>query len=388
MNLRILSLESQRRLTLDIEERIDLVARNAEEVVTQEELRSLLETTTRPKAYWGFECSGFMHVGMGLICGSKIKDMVKAGFDFTIFLADWHSWINNKLGGIMENIRTSGEYFKHCFEALGVASEKTRVLWASEKTRVLWASDIVDDSKYWEKVIRVAKASSLLRTRRALTIMGREMDLADIETAWVFYPCMQAADIFQMDLDAAAGGMDQRKAHMLARDIAEKMGWKKPVCVHTPLLLGLQKPELEEAGHRRFDEDTRLSWLISSKMSKSKPESCIFVHDTPESIRSKIRDAYCPPKREEENPVLEHVRYIVFPTLGKLEVPRLRKYGGPLTFEDYESLRDSYAKGEIHPLDLKNGVAEALVQILEPVREHFKRSPEPLRKMERIETTK
>ncbi len=364
---------------MDLEEQIGLIVRNTEEIVTREELHNLLETTSRPKAYWGFECSGFMHVGMGLICGSKIKDMVKAGFDFTIFLADWHSWINNKLGGIMENIRTSGEYFKHCFEALGVASDKTRIL---------WASDIVDDSEYWEKVIRVAKASSLLRTRRALTIMGREMDLADVETAWVFYPCMQAADIFQMDLDVAAGGMDQRKAHMLARDMAEKMGWKKPVCVHTPLLLGLQKPEFEEAEGKRFDEDARLSWLISSKMSKSKPESCIFVHDTPKAIRSKMRDAYCPPRQEEENPVLEHARYIVLPTLGNLEIPRPSKYGGPLTFRDYESLRNSYTKGEIHPLDLKNGVAEAIAKILKPVREHFKRNPEPLEKMSRIEASR
>jgi len=363
---------------LDLEKRVDLVLRNTEEIVTREELRSLLETKSSPKAYWGFECSGFMHVGIGLIPGAKIRDMVEAGFDFTIFLADWHSWINNKLGGKMENIRACGDYFKHCFEALGVASDKTRVI---------WASDIARDIDYWEKVIRIAKSSSLLRVRRALTIMGREMDLSDIETAWVFYPCMQAADIFQLNLDVAAGGMDQRKAHMLARDAAEKLGWRKPVCIHTPLLLGLLKPELTET-EKAFDEDAVLSQQISSKMSKSRPESCIFVHDSPESIHEKMRAAYCPPKQEDGNPVLEHARYIVFPHLGVLEVPRASKYGGPLTFENYESLRQAYIKGEVHPLDLKNGVADALVEILKPVREHFKRNPEPLEKMKGIEATR
>ncbi|MCW4027437.1 MAG: tyrosine--tRNA ligase [Candidatus Bathyarchaeota archaeon] len=364
---------------MDLEERIDLVLRTMEEVVTREEMRLLLETTSRPNAYWGFECSGFLHVGIGLIPGLKIKDMVKAGFDFTIFLADWHSWINDKLGGVMENIRSCGEYFKHCFEALGVASDKTRFLWASDITR---------DVGYWEKVIRIAKASSLLRSRRALTIMGREMDMADIQTAWIFYPCMQAADIFHMGLDVACAGIDQRKAHMLARDAAGKLGLKKPVCLHTHLLLGLQTPELTEAGEQRFDEDATLSRRISSKMSKSKPESCVFVHDSPEQIRSKIRNAYCPPKREEENPILEHARYIVFPSLGSLEVPRPSKYGGPLAFENYEVLRESYVKGQIHPLDLKNGIAEALVEILKPVREHFQRNPEPLERMRKIETTR
>lgn len=363
---------------MDVEERVDLVLRNTEEVVTRDELRKLLETKRRPKAYWGFECSGLMHVGIGLIPGAKIRDMVEAGFDFTIFLADWHSWINNKLGGVMENIRASGEYFKHCFEALGVASEKTRVV---------WAADIVNKVKYWEKTIEVAKASSLLRTRRALTIMGREMDLADIETAWVFYPCMQSADIFEMDLDVAAAGMDQRKAHMLARDVAEKRGWTKPICVHTPLLLGLLKPETGETG-KSFDEDAALSRKIRSKMSKSKPESCIFVHDTPEAIRQKMGNAYCPPKTEEGNPVLEHARFIVFPHLGALEIRRPAKYGGPMTFEDYEAIKTAYVKGEVHPLDLKNGVAEALVEILEPVREHFRKCPEPLEKMKKITVTR
>jgi tyrosyl-tRNA synthetase len=364
---------------LDLEERIDIILRNTEEVVTREELRSLLETATKPKAYWGFECSGFMHVGIGLIPGSKIKDMVKAGFEFTIFLADWHSWINNKLGGVMENIRACGEYFKHCFEALGAASDKTRFV---------WASDIAKDVEYWEKVVRIAKSSSLLRVRRALTIMGREMGLSDIETAWIFYPCMQAADIFHMDVDVAAGGMDQRKAHMLARDTAEKLGWKKPVCIHTPLLLGLQKSESTESAETRFDEDATLSRRISSKMSKSEPESCIFVHDTPEAIRSKIRNAYCPPKQEKRNPVMEHARYVVFPELKTLEVPRASKYGGPLTFEDYGALKQLYLRGEVHPLDLKNGVAEALVEILKPVREHFERNSEPLEKMKKIEATR
>ncbi len=364
---------------MDIEERLSLVKRNTEEVVTDAELRDLLETTSRPKAYWGFECSGFMHIGIGLMPGSKMKDMVKAGFEFTIFLADWHSWINNKLGGKMENIRACGEYFQHCFKALGVASDSTHFI---------WTSDIAKDIEYWKKVIRIAKASSLRRVRRALTIMGREMDLSDVETAWVFYPCMQAADIFHMELDVACGGIDQRKAHMLARDFAEKAGWKKPICVHTPLLLGLQEPEKAESAEAHFDEDATLSRLITSKMSKSKPESCIFVHDAPDAIRAKMKAAYCPPKQDEANPVLEHARFIVFPEIGRLEVPRPSKYGGPVVFESYESLRGAYVKGEIHPLDLKNGVAEALVKILEPVREHFERNPEPLEKMKAIEATR
>ena len=311
-----------------------------------------------------------------MVPGSKIKDMIKAGFEFVIFLADWHSWINNKLGGDMENIRTCGEYFRECFTALGIPPDKVQYL---------WTSDIAKDIEYWEKVIRIAKTASLQRIWRALPIMGREMSLKDVETAWVYYPCMQAADIFQMELDVACAGIDQRKAHMLARDAAEKLNWRKPVCVHTPLLMGLQGPEISE---RRFDEDAKINLQISSKMSKSVPASCIFVHDSPEDIKKKIRAAYCPPKQVEANPIVELARHIVFAERGCLEIPRPTEYGGPETFESYEELERAYVEGKIHPLDLKNGVAEALTDILKPVRDYFSSHPKNLERMMEMEITR
>jgi len=317
-----------------------------------------------------------MHIGMGLVCGSKIKDMVKAGFDFVIFLADWHSWINNKLGGDMERIRLCGEYFKHCFTSLGIKPESVHYL---------WASDITNHMGYWEKVVRVAKSVSLQRTWRALPIMGREMSLTDMETAWVYYPCMQAADIFHMKLDVACAGMDQRKAHMLARDAAEKLGWKKPVCIHTHLLMGLQKPETAK---RQFDENADINLQISSKMSKSIPRTCIYIHDTPKDIAMKVRAAYCPPKQVRENPVLDLARYVIFAEKEDLKIPRLPKYGGPETFESYGELEKAYVNGRLHPLDLKDGAAESLIEILEPVREYFHRHPQTLKKMMEIEITR
>ena len=183
-----------------------------------------------PRAYWGFEASGPMHIGMGLVCGKKILEMVEAGFDYTIFLADWHSWINNKLGGVMENIHLCGEYFKQCFSAIGIAPEKVTYL---------WASDLAAEREYWEKVVRIAKSVNVSRIWRALPIMGRGMESKDLEAASTFYPCMQAADIFELQLDVACAGMDQRKAHVLARDVAEKLEWQKPTSVHTHLLMGL-----------------------------------------------------------------------------------------------------------------------------------------------------
>jgi len=361
---------------LDLEKRLDLVTRNTEEIITSDEMRDMLETQTKPRAYWGFESSGLMHIGIGIVCGSKIKDMVNAGFDFTIFLADWHSWINNKLGGDMKNIRVCGEYFKDCFTGYGIRPESVRYV---------WAADLAKDIEYWEKVIRIAKSASLQRTWRALPIMGRETSLTDMETAWVYYPCMQAADIFQMRLQAACASIDQRKAHMLARDAAEKLGWRKPVCVHTPLLVGLQGLKKSE---KQFDENAEVNLRIGSKMSKSVPEGCIFMHDSPEDIKTKIRAAFCPPKQAEGNPVMEIAKLIIFVEIASLTIPRAPKYGGRETFDSYVELEKAYVKGKVHPLDLKEGVADALIEILSPVREYFRKHPRNLEQMKQIEVTR
>jgi tyrosyl-tRNA synthetase len=361
---------------LDLEEKLALVMRNTQEVVMKEELRSILETVKTPKAYWGFESSGLMHLGLGLVCSGKIKDMINAGFHFIIFLADWHSWINDKLGGKMENIHTCGEYFKECFTALGLPPDKVEYR---------WTSDLAKGIDYWEKVIRTAKTATLQRILRALPIMGREMSLSDMETAWVYYPCMQAADIFQMQLDVACAGIDQRKAHMLARDVAEKLRWKKPSCVHVPLLTGLQGPSKSA---KEFDENKAINLEISSKMSKSIPEFCIFVHDSPEQIRAKVKNAYCPAKQVEANPVLELARYAVFTNQNDLTIERPVKYGSSQVFHDFAELEKAFEEGKIHPLDLKNSVSEALASILKPVREHFQKKPDLLEEMLKIEVTR
>jgi tyrosyl-tRNA synthetase len=217
--------------------------------------------------------------------------------------------------------------------------------------------------------------------------MGRQLGQEDIDAASIFYPCMQAADIFQLDLDVACSGIDQRKAHMLARDVADKIGSKKPICLHTPLLRGLTISD-EKKNKEIYDEDSRLSYQIMSKMSKSIPGSAIYVHDSPMDVKKKILNAYCPSKQVEENPIIEIIRFIIFPENKKINIIRPNKYGGPIVFSRIDEMIESYRKGLIHPLDLKNSVAEILIEILKGVREHFAKNPNSLNAMKKIEITR
>jgi tyrosyl-tRNA synthetase len=355
---------------------MELVTRGTEEVVTREELQSLLETKAKPRGYWGFELSGFLHLGTGLVCGNKIKDFIEAGFDFVMLLADTHSFINNKLGGKWENIKIAADYFKHSFTALGIDPSKARYVRASE---------IMNRFDYWFKAIQVAKSSTVNRMIRALPIMGRGITSEDVEAAFLWYPALQAADIFDLDLHVAAAGIDQRKAHMLARDMGEKLGWRPPICVHTPLLPGLT----ETKQRMEYDEDAKLSARIAGKMSKSIPQSTVTIHDSPEEIREKLRGAFCLPKQVEGNPVTEIARLIVFrDEKTRLEIKRPAKYGGPLELQSYDELEKAYLEGKIHPLDLKQAIAEALVEILKPVRDYFAKNPEPLSAMSKIVVTR
>ncbi len=352
---------------MDVEQRMALVTRNAEEIVSADELKALLQSKEEPTAYIGFEPSGLVHLGWALVT-SKIRDLTDAGFKVIIFWADWHAYINDKLGGDLDKIRTCARYMEDCFVALGVSRDKVEFK---------YASDIVGDPDYWEMVINVGKANTLARIKRAMTIMGRSEDEAEVDSSKVLYPLMQTADIFYMKVDVAYAGMDQRRIHMLARDVADKLGEKKPIALHTPLLPGLD-------GGNRMDP-------AAAKMSKSKPDSSINIHDGDDAIKSKLKKAFCPPEKEkeEENPVLLLCKYIVFPRLGRMDIVRPEKFGGNVSFADYGELSEAYFSGKLFPLDLKNGVADSLGKVLEPVRAYFAEHPDNYEAMKAVfETSK
>jgi tyrosyl-tRNA synthetase len=177
---------------------------------------------------------------------------------------------------------------------------------------------------------------------------------------------MQAVDIKEIGADMPHGGMDQRKAHVLAREIYPKMGWKKPIAIHHHLLMGIAEP-------MKLETNDKLEQVIASKMSKSKPWTAIFIHNTEEQVKEKLQKAWCPERQAEMNPVLEIVKYVIFHEKKTFEIERDVKFGGSLEFNEYEKLEEAYKKGKIHPQDLKQNVAREVSKIIEPLRKHFEK---------------
>ncbi|GAB4326270.1 MAG: tyrosine--tRNA ligase [Promethearchaeota archaeon] len=367
-------------MSMDVEERFDLITRDLEETLTEDDLRALLNSGAPVKHYIGFEISGKVHLGTGLMCMSKVKDFMDAGVDCTVFLADWHTWINDKLGGDREVIRSVAEgYFKEALKASLAALGGN-----PEKLKFVLGSDLYHHNDlYWETVIDVSKHVTLKRALRSITIMGRKQG-EGVDFAKLIYPSMQVADIFIQGVNLAHAGSDQRKAQVVAREVAQKLkssplldskGNKaKPVAVHHHLLLGLKAPPTWPVPRDGMQE----LWS-EMKMSKSVPDSAVFVHDDPEEVRRKIRAAFCPAGEADFNPVLDWAKYLVFRRDRTLEVKRPAKYGGDVQFESYDELERAFVGGKLHPLDLKKAVAEAIVEILAPIHEAF--SKPPLREM-------
>jgi len=333
---------------LDITEKVDLIAKPpTEEIVTREELIELFKTNSHPKHYIGFEISGFLHLGSLISTGFKINDFIKAGVKCKVFLADWHTLINDKLSGDWETISKVSKYYADAFKLVCPDAE------------ILLGSDLYDSRKeYWFEFVKFAKHVSLARTIRTLTIMGRSEDEEKIDLAKLLYPPMQAVDIHSMDLDIVHSGMDQRKIHMLVREIFPKMKWKVPVAVHQRLIPGLSEPS-----------DSASEKKVLGKMSKSDPNSGIFIHDSDDEIKSKIKKAWCEEGNSENNPLLEISKHVIYHEFDEMKIERPEKFGGNVSYYNYSDLESDFAQKKLHPSDLKQSVADYLIKIISPVRD-------------------
>ncbi len=314
-------------------DRLSLVTRNVDEVVTLEELKKLLDDKPHPTVYVGYEPSGNIHLGH-MITANKLIDCQNAGFKVTVLLADLHAYLNRK--GTMAEIEKIADYNKRCFIALGLSEENTRFVLGS--TYQLSA-------EYEMSMLRMACDTTLNRARRSMDEVSR--DAEDPHVSQMIYPLMQAMDIASLDVDVAMGGIDQRKIHMIAREELPALGYRSPVCLHTPILLGLD----------------------GTKMSSSKGNS-IGVDEPAEAVAKKIEKAFCPLGVVENNPVLDIFRYHIFVRYPAVTLERPEKHGGNLDYTGYDALKDDFAAKKIHPLDLKKAAAKYMNQILEPVRKN------------------
>ncbi|EJN59782.1 tyrosine--tRNA ligase [Halogranum rubrum] len=321
------------------------ITRNVSEVVTEDEVRALAESPDRKRAYVGYEPSGVLHIGH-MLTATKLMELQDAGMDVTVLLADVHAYLNDK--GSFEEIRETAERMKAQFLAYGLDEEQTEFVLGSE---------FQFDREYILDLHALELNTTLSRAERAMAeIKGGD----SVKVSQAVYPLMQALDIVYLDVDLAIGGMEQRKVHMLARDVLPAIDEDAPTCMHTPLIADLSSG--------------------AGKMSSS-TGTTISMEDSTKDIEEKVNAAFCPPTAnpdpaddgtERENPVLQIFEYHVFPRFEQVVVERPEKYGGNLTYDDYASLEAELESGELHPMDAKTALASYLDELIAPGREKIR----------------
>jgi tyrosyl-tRNA synthetase len=319
---------------LSNEEKMELIKRNTQEIIGEDELKALISEKKNPVVYCGYEPNGPMHLGH-FVTITKLMDLERAGFKVKILLADIHAMLNRK--GNEEAINKEVEMWRKTIKAIGIKAE------------VVLGSDFQFSKEYQFDVMRLSQHSTINRGLRSMQEIARDVENATISQLW--YPLMQAADIKHLKVDVALGGLEQRKVHMIAKDNSKILDYDF-VVLHTPLITSLKGP--------------------GQKMSKSIPGSGISVTESYDEIKNTLKGAYCPEGEIKENPVLQIVKLIIFPRFDKFEVKRDKKFGGDLSFKDYDSLETFFAAKKLHPMDLKSAVGEYLEKIIAPIREKWK----------------
>ena len=332
---------------MDTEERLNLIKRNTLEIITLEELRTLLNEGKPLSVYIGRAPTGSIHLGH-LVALGKLFDFEKAGIHTKILIADLHAALDD-LKSKWEELDKRVDYTKKCIE---LAFDWERI------PEFIRGSDFELSQPYVSDLLKLSTFTTIEKAIHAASEVTR---MKNPKVSEIIYPLMQTLDEEYLDVDIQLGGMDQRHILAYAREYLEKLGYRKRVEVLTPLIASIRGP--------------------GTKMSSSVPESNIKIYDSEESIKKKILNGYCPEGVVEDNFIVQIVNFFILPNDGNLKIERETKFGGDIIIESPEQLVKLYTEKKIHPLDLKNAVIQNLTERFKNAREYFERQTDLLQSL-------
>jgi tyrosyl-tRNA synthetase len=336
---------------MDTGERVELVARHTEEVVTEAELRELFAERESPSAYIGYAPTGEMHIGH-FTTMRKLADFLRAGLDVTVLIADLHAHLDDEKSPF-DLLDARSRYYEEAIRGMIDAA-------GADQSAVSFVrgTEFELDQPYTLDLYRAIANTTISRAQRAGSEVVRASE--NPKLGGLVYTLMQSLDVAALDADIAYGGIDQRGIYMLSRELLPEHGYEKPVCVFAPLLSG----------------------LTGGKMSASDEGSKVNLTDEEATVAEKIEAAYCPAGEVEDNGVLEYLHYLVFPVLSvrgePFVVERDEEWGGDLVYDSYDALEADYVSGELHPADLKPAAAAAISEVIAPVRDRLRDQPDLL----------
>jgi tyrosyl-tRNA synthetase len=329
---------------MDIDKRLELIKRNTEEILGEKELRELLTKKKKPVIYWGTAPTGKPHIGY-LLPALKIADFLKAGFHVKILLADLHAALDNVPWNVVEKRYNYYEkIIPLLIKSIGVDTKELEMIKGSEMQL---------KPEYMYDVLQMSSHVSIHDSIKAAAEVVKSIQGEHAKLSGIIYPIMQAIDEQYLEVDCQLGGTDQRKIMVLARENLPKIGYHSRIEVMNPLIPG----------------------LIGKKMSASDTKSKIDLLDDEETIKNKLKNAECVAGNP-DNGIMVFLKYVLMTIKHdkkeKFIIKRDKKYGGNLEYNDYEEIEKDFISKTLHPLDLKNAVAEEIYNILKPIQKERK----------------
>lgn len=338
-----LSLEKKlRKENMDIKTRVELVIRNLQEVLGQDELKKLLSGKKEVSVYWGTMPTGSPHISY-LYPLLKVGDFLNAGLKVKILIADLHA----ALDGVPWDILDKRQAY---YEAL--IPEMLKVLKVDiKKLEFVKGSKMQLKPEYFKDVLKLSMLTSVHDATRAASEVVKLGD--NPKLGGIIYPIMQALDEEYLGVDMQFGGTDQRKIFVYAREYLPKLGYKARVELMNYILPG----------------------LTGQKMSSSIPGTKIDMLEPEAEVKKKINNAVCA-EGDPNNGLMAFLKYAIFvlkaDSKEKFLIERPAKFGGNVSYSNYESLEEDFVKKKVHPLDLKNAVAREINKLIEPLRKNKK----------------
>lgn len=325
-------------------DKLDLITRNTEEVISIDELKTLLKKKKNPSVYLGTAPTGKPHIGY-FMWFIKMGDFLKAGLKVKLLLADLHAALDNTPWDVLDyRYKYYDEVIKLAFKSIGVDTKNFEIVKGS-------SFQLKED--YQLDLLKLSTYTSLNDAKRAGAEVVKFGD--NPKLSGLIYPLMQALDEEYLKVDIQYGGVDQRKILMLARERLPSLGYKPRVEIMTPILPG----------------------LTGTKMSASDKKSKIDLLDSPEDVKKKINKAHCVAGEVKDNGVLAFLQYVIFVLKEdrneSLIIERPEKFGGNLEYKSYKDLEKDFVDKKLHPLDVKNALAKEINLLLDPIRKGFKK---------------
>ncbi|MFA4999236.1 MAG: tryptophan--tRNA ligase [Parcubacteria group bacterium] len=281
----------------------------------------------------GIKPSGKLHVGnyLGMLKQS-IALQSSDKFNCHYFIADYHALTQKYIPS-----EKSAEIFDVAVDLLSLGINP-------EKSVFFMQSDVLEHANLAWLLSCVTPAGQL---QNMIEFREKVEEGQPASAGLLNYPVLMAADILAYKADFVPVGEDQRQHLELARDVARAFNRR------------FSKVFPEPKGI--FVEGLRIKSLDSpeKKMSKSLPKGCLYLTDSPEEIRRKIRSA-----------VTDSGAEIVFEPDKKPALANLLLIYSELTNTSIKEITKSH-KGASYK-EFKENMAEAVSSALALFRERRK----------------